>query len=235
MKNRKSARGLFLLSLSLLCSRLLAPGIQDAGRHAREPLWWDLEVELKTEGEYRTQEEETVYSGDFELTVLWTGTMERDSEDYRLFHGRSEITRWNARETASSPASARTLTSADFGDVPAFNMEYILKKEGRLHFAFFVNGFYVPRNESAEKDFIPLPSTEENQQSFSEVNYRPYVVTGSNRVCLEERDIHDRACHKEFAWTWKHQQWMFKEKRTTLFTVRHQARVHISVTPHFEK
>jgi len=234
MNDRLPARRLFLLPLSLLCFWLLAPGIQDAGRPAEEPLWWDLKVELKTEGEYRTQEEETVYSGDFQLTVLWTGTMERDSEDYRLFHGRSEITRWNAREIASSPASAETLTSRDFRDVPDFNMEYILKKEGQLHFAFFVNGFYAPRNESAEKDFIPLPSTEETQQNFSEANYRPYVVTGSNRVCLEERDIYDRACHKEFAWTWKRQQWLFKEKRTTLFTARHQARVHISVTPHYK-
>lgn len=235
MANKKAAWRFSLIPLLLLCWANLNPALQDRAGDKQTPLWWDLKVELKTEGQYRTQQEETVYTGNYQLTVLWTGIMERDAEDYRLFHGRSETTRWSAQETASSPTSLKTLSGDDFRDAPKFNMEYVLKKEDQLHFAFFVNGFRGPRNESAQKSFILLPFTEENQLSLSGPNYRTFIVAGSNSVWLDERDIYKKACRKEFKWTCKQQQWSLKEKRTTLFSNRHQARVLVSVSPHYEE
>ncbi len=235
MAREGAARKIFLLVAMLSFLGFLSGGEQKSDRNPGAPLWWDLTVELKTEGEYGTREGETVFSGDYQLTVLWTGTMERDEEDYRLFHGRSETPRWKAQETADSPDSVRILAGDEFGDSPKFHMEYVLKKGDRLHFAFFVEGFSAPRAASIEKRVIPLPAAEECPESLPEPVYGSFIVEGSNGVSLEEKKIYRRAMRGEFAWTWERRQWQPKEKETSLFSARHRASVRISITPHWEK
>jgi hypothetical protein len=235
MAGTDAGRGLIPVAFLLLSLGVLIGGQKKEPQNSKAPLWWELKVELKTEGEYRTREEKTAFSGDYQLTVLWTGTMERDAGDYRLFHSRSETTRWKAQETADSPASLKILTSDEFRDVPQFNMQYVLRKDDRLHFAFLVEGFYAPRAASAEKRFIPLPVTRECPEILPEPDYGSFIVRGSNSVSIEESEIYKKAVDKEFAWTWKHQEWMPREKEPSLFSARHRADVRISVTPHYEK
>ena len=199
-----------------------------------EPLWWEIRLELRAEGEYRTQEGETGYSGEYRLDILWTGTIERDADDYRLFHAHSKVLHWEAKERAISPQSTKTLTTREFAICPEFKMLYILKKEARLHLAFFVAGFPAPRNDSTDKYFIALPASEENDQNSSESDYGSFITRGSNRICLEERDIFKPDLEKKFNWSWKHEQWLQRQKRTVLFANQHWAEVKISIESHYK-
>ncbi len=235
MPGDNARRKLSLLTSALLCLGILPVGPKNAAQDRKPPLWWELRVQLEAEGEYRTREDETDFSGDYQLTVVWTGMMERDAGDYRLFHGRSETTRWKAQETANSPFSVRVLTSDEFRDIPRFNMEYVLKEDDRLHFAFLVEGFYAPRAASAQKNFIALPVTEECSGSLPEPDYGSFVVRGSNNVSFDEKEIYQKTVDKEFAWIWKRQEWRLRERETSLFFARHNVGVHVFIKPHYEQ
>lgn len=200
----------------------------------KEPLWWEIRLALTADGEYRTQEGETGYSGEYQLDLLWTGMMERDADDYRLFHAHSKILQWEAKETATSPQSTKILTTREFEVCPELKMLYILKKEGGLHFAFFVAGFPAPRNASTDKHFIALPTSEENNPHSSESGYNSCLTQGSNRICLEENDILRPVLEKKFNWSWKRQQWLQRQKRTVLFANQHLVKVKITIESHYK-
>ncbi len=213
---------------------LLTAWTHSAFEVKKEPLWWEIRLVLTAEGEYRTQEGETRYSGEYQLGILWTGTMERDADDFRLFHAHSKILSWDAKETADPPQSGKILTTREFEVCPEFRMQYILKKEGLLHFAFLVSGFLAPRSASTNKLFIDLPASAENHQPASEIDYGSHITHGSNRISLDEHAILGADFEKNFTWRWAHQQWFLKHEKTVFLSNRHNAEVNISIESHYK-
>ncbi len=216
----------FLLFLLVLCPLLLSPG-------ASSSLWWEIEVVITTDGEYKMEGGEKNYLGNYSFTILWTGTMERDNTDYILYHLNSEIVSWEAQEKAISPDSFKLLRAPDFADRPCFDLNYILRKDDDLHFDLAVQSFFVPQNDSEDKFYLNLPSSEENSQKFSEVNYNSFVSNGSNRISLEEKVIYLGPQEKIFSWTWKNARWLFKQERTVFISNSHKVKVNICIKPHY--
>jgi hypothetical protein len=223
---KKTVLILLFLVLSTLSPSLLAA--KDFSPH-----WWEIKLVLTTDGEYTLEGAEKNYSGDYSFTILWTGTMERDDSDYLLYRINSEILRWEAQEKAIAPDFFRLLQTTDFVDKPFFCLNYILRKEENLHFDFACQGFFVPQNESLDKFFLNLPSSAENSQRLSEVDYDSLVLKGSNHIFLEEKEIYFGPVEKNFSWTWRHKQWLLKENRTVSASNSHKVKVKISIMPHY--
>jgi hypothetical protein len=160
--------------------------------------------------------------------------MERDEADFRLFHNRSELVRWEAEERSSQPESLRLLTVADFPEKPSFDFNFLLKQGGLLVFDLAAQGFSVPVSESPEKFFLLLPSSAENGQSVEGVDYNTGVRKGNNRVAVPAEDILKGPVEKKFAWDWKNEQWLLRQDRTLHILNQHTVKLTVIVRPHHE-
>jgi hypothetical protein len=201
---------------------------------ASSPSWWDLELRLATEGRYRMDQKEFNAEGSFRFIISWTGIMERDEADFRLFHNRSEIVRWEAEERSSQPDGLRLLTAADFSEKPSFDFNFLLKQGELLVFDLATQGFSVPVSESPEKFFLILPSSAENGQSVEGVDYNKGIRKGSNRVALPAEAILKGPVEKKFAWDWKNEQWLLRQDRTLHVLNQHTVKLTVIVRPHQE-
>lgn len=217
----------FVLPLSLFFSL-------DRTSQASLPSWWDLEVRLATEGRYRMDEKGFSADGTFRFIVTWTGTMERDEADFRIFQNRSEIVRWEAEERSSQPEGLRLLTAADFPEKPSFDFNFLLKQGGLLVFDLATQGFSVPVSESPEKFFLLLPASAENDQSVEGVDYNNRIRKGSNRVAVPAEAILKGPVEKKFAWDWKNEQWLLRQDRTLHILSQHSVKLTVVVRPHHE-
>jgi hypothetical protein len=196
------------------------------------PLWWEIKLVLTAKGDYKLEEGRTSYLGNYSFTISWTGTMEKDDTDYLLYHSNCKLLEWEAQEGISQPEILKYLKTDDFADKPSFKLIYILKKGKYLHFNFTVEGFSVPQSESADRFYLCLPSSEENAQNVSEMDYNSFVSRGSNQIFFEEDKIFGGPAEKTFAWHWKNQKWQLFQNRTVFFSNRHQVKVNISIVPH---
>lgn len=224
----------FTLFFSLLLAIL--PAISSRKSFAlissgESPLWWDISILLKTEGEYRIEDAAANYSGTYSFAFLWEGTMERDNGDYLLYSQNTKLLDWKAEESVSSLRFKYSLTADDFSEKPSFDLKYILRKETGLHIDFIVEGFAVPQNESSESFLLHLPSSEENNQQHSEITYNSFVTEGSNRIRVEESEIYRRKISRHFSWRWKNQKWFLRQQKTLFVSHGHRVHVEISITP----
>lgn len=197
------------------------------------PDWWEIKVTLSVDGEYKLEAEEEDYSGNYSFTILWTGTMERDDSDYLLYHINSEMLSWEAREKAAAPDFLKSLQTEDFEDKPFFCLNYILRKEENLHIDFACQGFPVPENESLDKFYLNLPSSQESSERLSKNDYDSFISKGSNSIFFKEKEIYLGPVDKDFSWTWKHNRWLVNEARTAYASHSHKVKVNISIMPHF--
>lgn len=62
-----------------------------------EPSWWEIEIHLETIGDYPVKEGKKAYDGHYSFTLLWTGCMERDMDDYLIYHEASKLLQWEAQ------------------------------------------------------------------------------------------------------------------------------------------
>jgi len=196
------------------------------------PLWWEIELVLTTKGDYKLEEAPATYSGNYSFTISWTGTMEKDDADYLLYHSNCKLVEWEAGEELSRPEVLKFLKTDEFANKPEFKLVYILKKEADLHFSFWVEGFFVPQNESPNKFYLCLPSSEENAQSVSGIEYNSFVSKGSNQISFEEDKLSSAPVEKTFTWYWKNQRWTLLQDKTVRFSNSHQVKVKISIVPH---
>lgn len=198
------------------------------------PLWWKIKIVLRTEGSYQVKAEESSCSGQYTFTNLWTGLMERDDEDYILYHESSELIEFTAEEVGKRADSVCVISARDFKEKPSFRLNYILSKNEHLHFDFLTYGFSVPQNESEWKFYLNLPASKENTEWFSAVNYDVYVTRGSNAVFLKRSQISRGEVKENFAWEWEYRKWHPFQNRALFFVHQHQVKVEITITPRFE-
>lgn len=212
----------------LLCLALLpAPAAPSRGAVSS----WNVKMTLEVSGDYRMESTGVKVEGAYSFAFRWTGTMEKDDEDYLLVHDRCDLTKWKIEETAGAEGTIRALTTADFPEKPALKVNYILRLEDGLHVDFAVEGFFVPRAITSECFELILPATHGNIAHFGGLNYDLFVKTGSNKVIMDENAVLRGSEEKTFDWTWKRQAWIQRQERAVLQVNAHQAKVKIEIFP----
>lgn len=199
------------------------------------PDWWEIAVDLKTNGEYKLEGGNSSYIGEYTFVIRWTGWLEEDDQDYLLYRFDCRLSDWEAQETALSLETPAILTTPDFKEKPSFDLKYILRNGSDLKLDFVVHGIVAPQN-GAEDGFVVLfPSSEENRQHDFEVDYNSCIIKGSNSVSLNEAEIYAGPVAKNYSWTWRHQQWLLKQQRTVFIAQSHRAEVSLSIIPHYTR
>jgi hypothetical protein len=224
--------GLMLAALLILVVAVPGSFLSSAAAQG-EPLWWEIVLNLKSDGEYGLEGGESACRGRFRFSLSWAGWMEKDDEDYLLYRFHCDLTDWQAEETTTSSGTSSVMLTPDFRDKPTLELKYIFRRDGMLHLNFVVAGIDVPQSDSEDSWPLLFPSSEENDQREGGVAYNTCLVKGSNRVALEEKEIYSKPVVRSFAWDWKHQQWLLKQQHSLLNSQTHRVEVSLSIIPHF--
>lgn len=218
------------LALTLLPVR--APLVPATGQ-SRTPEWWEVSINLKTDGDYKLEEGGPAFAGRYSFAVLWTGWLEKEEHDYLLFRLDSRLLDWEARETASLTGYSGFLTAEDFRERPAFALRYIIRNGEDLCLDFIVDQMSVPQARLENSFPLLLPSSEQNGQRESQISYNAHVIKGSNRVEFPESAIYAGPVARTYTWAWRHQEWLPREGQTVFTSQSHKVEVCLSVIPHF--
>ena len=229
-----SSRRFFLPALVLLFLQVRAPSTSppDPGQ---TPRWWEVSLNLKTDGDYKLDEGGPAFVGHFSFAIRWTGWLEKDDHDYLLYRLDCRLCDWEAQETSSLTESTGVLTTNDFRERPAFVLKYIIREGDDLHLDFIVDRMAVPQARPEDAFPLLLPSSETNGQQESQVDYNACVIKGSNRVEVPESAIYAGPVVQTYTWEWKHQQWLPKERRTVFTSQSHKVEVSLSIIPRFSR
>jgi len=65
------------------------------------------------------------------------------------------------------------------------------------------------------------------------IDYNLFISKGSNLIFLEEKEIYLDTVKKKFAWKWKYQKPHIPRSMLAFFSYSHDAKVEISIHPHF--
>jgi hypothetical protein len=209
-----------------------APSSQSA---SPTPQWWKVTLSLKTSGRYQLDQSGSSFAGHYAFVVRWTGFMEKDDNDYLLYRIDCRLDDWQAEETASSPQVNGVLTTNDFKEKPEFILKYILRQGTELHLDFVTAGIIVPQNVCEDTFPLLFPSSEQNAQHESDVDYNAGLSKGSNRIALEEAQIYTGPVSKTYSWSWKHVQWLMKQQRTVFTSQSHDVEVFLAIIPHYTR
>lgn len=174
------------------------------------------------------------FTGHYSFEIPWTGCMERDEEDFIIYHESWELRKWEAKETANSAGSVRSILAKDISDKPRFVFRYILQHNDNLHFDFYVGGFPLPLNESERKYALQFPASEEGAKGMEANDYNLYITEGSNRVFLDKKEISREPVTKTFQWNWSSQKWLSQQKSSVFLSQSHEVKAKILILPHYE-
>jgi hypothetical protein len=197
------------------------------------PGWWEIELTVKADGQYRLESGAAGASGTYSLALRWTGGLEKDDHDYLLYAFKNELLAWEAGETATGPETQAVYTTRDFKNRPEFLMKYILREGDELRLNFAVSGFEVPITETENTFALLLPSSEENDQRGPQGAYNPGVTRGSNRVAVREDEIYRGPVTRRYRWSWRGRQWLPRDRSTSSTSQWHDAVVELRITPRF--
>ncbi|MEW5900987.1 MAG: hypothetical protein AB1715_05945 [Acidobacteriota bacterium] len=223
VEGRRSRRGWLLAILPAVLFPL-------ASRPA--PRWWEIVLTLRTAGDYKLDEGDSVFVGHYAFSVRWTGCLEKDDHDYLLYRFDCQVDDWKAEERASRPEATGFVRIEEFGEKPVFNLKYFIRQGKDLHLDFVVERLAFPQFGGEETLPLLLPSSAQNGQREAAVDYNSGVIKGSNRVVLEEEEIYRGPVAKTYAWSWKHQQWLLRQQRTVFASQDHDVEMSLSIIPH---
>ncbi len=232
MKAKKSVSCLLvgLLVFALALSRMAGSLVSGPGQDP--PLWWEIILDLRAQGEYRLEGGEGRFLGNYTFAVRWLGSMERDDHDYLLYPLDCDLRAWDAQESGSGSNAVTFFKTSDFRGRPSFVFNYIFRKGSELHFDFIVNGIVIPQAEAPEKILLLFPASAENNQRDGEMSYNNFVTKGSNRIALEETEIYAGRLERTYSWTWKSQRWKMKQQQTIFVSHNHEVDVKLAIIPH---
>jgi hypothetical protein len=199
------------------------------GRTPRK--WWTVELHLTVRGGYAVSESGTAFSGEYYFEEAWSGSIEKDEDDYILFHSRREPLRWQCREDALSGEAQRTWADGDDSGRPVLQVGYVLKDKGIVRVFFDVRGFRVPRNASTDKFDLVLPRSRADHQNPSVPGYESGIRTGSNNVAIEEKDFEGSGVERVFRWEWKGYQPSPVPESAVALSGFHRAELKVKITP----
>jgi hypothetical protein len=186
---------------------------------------------ISARGEYGLEGRDVQAGGRYAFTIVWTGVLQADGEDFVLVHGVTTLAEWTAEEKTSTPTRIEVLNTDDFPDKPELNVNYAIREADGLRFDFIVRGFDVPLGAAADGFYLHFPASAENGEMAGGFNYDLGVVQGSNAVTLDDRKIRKGPVEDGFRWSWKRRGWVQRQDQTILEWNSHSADVKIVVAP----
>ncbi len=194
-----------------------------------EPAWWELALRVEVRGGYVVRAGGRTYAGEFSGRAAWSGALERDGEDFRLFLASAEVKDWRLHETETR--GGKVVAARDGEARPAPVLNYVLRRDAEILLDFRLEGLDLPLPPARAAFRLPLPRSAESAREAGEPDYDGEVRSGSNAIVLSDADIGDRPAEKTFRWTWERRRWALEQANAPSFTGRHAAEVVVTVTP----
>jgi hypothetical protein len=210
------------------------PGSNDIREKSQRECWWEVKILLESKGKYKYKESKTAFAGKYAYTILWTGCIERDQQDFILYHEDSDLIQWDSQEKKKPADSEEFQAIKKLSGEPSFELHYILRSGKNLHFDFLVKGFDIPQHCSKKKTYLHLPASKGNTDNPTDLDYDLYISKGSNNVEIS-RDVLDQSCvKKNFQWTWQREKRFGSRKGAPYLFHHHDVDVKVSVIRHAE-
>lgn len=197
------------------------------------PAFWEIKINISSSGDYKIKEGEKSNEGHYSFELLWTGCMEKDQDDYLIYHENSELLEWKAKEKIKSSDISLELTEEDFSGKPSVDFNYIIRKAEDLHFDFLVESFCVPQDDSVHSFYLNLPASKESIKLPAPFDYNAYLTKGSNSIHFDEKVIYSDSFKQSYSWNWKHQKYLIEDEMPILFFNTHKAKVTLTIIPHY--
>jgi len=217
-----SAAGLCCAAIGLCAASLAASGTGTA---------WNVVLRVTAEGDYRSESSLARTDGTYALEFEWTGTIDKDGDDFLLVHTGCVLKAWRIEERTSEGEIIRILSERDAPDKPELKVNYALNDEGRVRFDFAVAGIDVPLAGSTESFRLALPVSAESGSKTGTVAYNTAVNSGSNDVAVDAAKIMSGPVEETFAWTWRRQAWVQRSDSLVFQTSGHKAKVTLTILP----
>lgn len=227
------ARKLLYAAMLVLLMNLWIIGSPETS--SQKECWWEIIIQIKSNGTYTLDEGKTSYSGKYAYTIQWTGCMEQDGDDFILYYEDSELVRWDSQEKKKQSGSAKIKITKKFSEKPSFTFNYILTKKKNIHFDFMVCGFHVPQQGRNRQYYLHLPASKENSYQPTDIAYDLHIYKGSNQVYFNKDDLLDESIKKDFHWSWKRHSSGGKAGNSSFLTHSHDVDVEISILKHLKK
>jgi hypothetical protein len=192
---------------------------------------WNVLLRIESGGDYRLEGPTARTDGTYSLEFVWTGTIEKDDEDFLLVHTACVLKSWRIEERNTDGDIFRMLTERDTPDKPELKMNYALNDEGRVRFDFTIAGFDVPLAGSTESFPLVFPLSAESGSKTGTVAYNAAVKSGSNDIAVDTAKIMRGPAEETFAWTWRRQAWIQLSDSLVFQANGHSARVTLAITP----
>jgi hypothetical protein len=192
---------------------------------------WNVILRVQAEGDYRSESSLARTDGSFTLEIEWTGTLEKDDQDFLLVHSGSVLKAWRIEERTSEGDVIRILSERDAPDKPELKVNYALNDAGRVRFDFTVAGIDVPLAGSTESFPLVLPVSAESGSKAGTVAYNAAVKSGSNDVAVDAARFAAGPVEETFAWTWRRQAWVQLSDSLVFQSNGHKAKVTLILIP----
>ena len=215
----------FLCVFALLLSSVLPSPAAPGGN----PRLWSIRVQLKLKGGYVYDGADRVLKGEFVYETAWNGVLEKDGEDFILYHGRLEPLAWQIEEKDAAGGDCRPLDETALPKRPEFRMIYLLGEDKLLRIYFTVDGFRVPIRDSVEKFDLVFPASK--RESEDDSDYKDSIVKGSNDISFERSGLHRGPLQRSFLWKWKRYFPTTVQGSSLVMSEMHEVEVLIDITP----
>lgn len=192
---------------------------------------WDVILRVEAEGDYRSESSQSRTDGSFALEFEWTGTIEKDGDDFLLVHTGCVLKSWKIEERNSDGETVRAITEKDAPDKPELKVNYAINDTGRVRFDFLVTGFDVPLAGSPAPFPLVFPVSAESGVRAGAVAYNSALKSGSNDVAVDAAKILSGPAEETFAWTWRRQAWVQLSDSLVFQANGHKARVTLMIVP----
>jgi len=192
---------------------------------------WKVLLRVESQGDYRWESARARTDGTYALEFEWTGTIEKDEQDFLLVHTGSDLKIWRIEERDSDDETVRQITEKDTPEKPELQMKYALNDAGRIRFDFAIEGFDVPLGGSAESFPLVFPVSAESGSKTGAVAYNAAVKSGSNDVAVDAAKIMAGPAEETFAWTWRRQTWVQLSDSLVFQANGHKAKVTLTIIP----
>jgi hypothetical protein len=216
-----------MLWLSVL-TFLVNPGrldSTDSEVHSQSPYWWYVEITIEVKGNYTYRQAPAGIDGEYAFTATILGTMQEDEDDYIFVQAFQQIKnlKWNERVFKGNVKHNFDLKEKI---KPEVTLNYVFKNKKVLAFDFTFLPIGIPNNNQVLAGplyEILLPeSSGDTSINIGDV-YNPGVLSGSNMVIVNEKDIYNNTFfNRTFEWSWS-------EQKSGL-THRHRAKSILKIT-----
>jgi hypothetical protein len=207
-------------------------GAVPLSRPSPHPTWWEIRLTTTVKGGYVLKGGGTPVSGEYTCRALWEGRLELDSDDFLLYHLKTEIQEWRLEEKARRPEGESVLGEKDTDVKPAIHLNYVLNDGPDVEVDFDLMGVPVPLHSFPVKVALEFPSSGARRSLIPGSSYSDFITKGSNRVVIPRSDLLRSSAQRSFSWKWRRDKRVAAGAATCLVTEHHAAEAVVSFIAH---